>query len=87
MSEFKASLVYRVSSRTARATQRNPVWKKKNNKKIVIVVLEISVFDEDVELSVPPVPCLPGCCFVPALMILKAQINVLYKKKRILFSS
>jgi hypothetical protein len=27
---FKASLVYRVSSRTARATQRNPVSKKKN---------------------------------------------------------
>jgi hypothetical protein len=26
-SEFKANLVYRVSSRTARATQRNPVSK------------------------------------------------------------
>jgi hypothetical protein len=30
ISEFKASLVYRVSSRTARATQRNPVSKKQN---------------------------------------------------------
>jgi hypothetical protein len=29
ISEFKASLVYRVSSRTARATQRNLAWKKK----------------------------------------------------------
>jgi hypothetical protein len=29
ISEFQASLVYRVSSRTARATQRNPVSKKK----------------------------------------------------------
>jgi hypothetical protein len=28
--EFEASLVYRVSSRTARATQRNPVSKNKN---------------------------------------------------------
>ena len=28
--EFKASLVYRVSFRTARATQRNPVLKKTN---------------------------------------------------------
>jgi hypothetical protein len=28
ISEFKASLVYRVSSRTARGTQRNPVLKK-----------------------------------------------------------
>jgi hypothetical protein len=27
--EFKVSLVYKVSSRTARATQRNPVSKKK----------------------------------------------------------
>ena len=30
--EFEASLVYRVSSRTVRATQRNPVWKKKRKK-------------------------------------------------------
>jgi hypothetical protein len=29
LSEFKDSLVYRVRSRTARATQRNPVLKKK----------------------------------------------------------
>ena len=32
ISEFEASLVYRVSSRTARATQRNPVWKKGKKK-------------------------------------------------------
>jgi hypothetical protein len=31
ISEFKASLVYKVSSRTARAIQRNPVSKKKNS--------------------------------------------------------
>jgi hypothetical protein len=30
ISEFEASLVYRVSSRTARATQRNPVSKNNN---------------------------------------------------------
>jgi hypothetical protein len=30
ISEFKALLVYRVSSRTARAIQRNPVLKNKN---------------------------------------------------------
>ena len=30
ISEFEVSLVYRVSSRTARATQRNPVSKKPN---------------------------------------------------------
>jgi hypothetical protein len=30
--EFKASLVYKSSSRIARATQRNPVSKKQKNK-------------------------------------------------------
>jgi hypothetical protein len=33
ISEFEASLVYKVSSRTARATQRNPVSEKKKKKK------------------------------------------------------
>jgi hypothetical protein len=33
ISEFGASLVYRVSSRTARATQRNPVLKKTKEEK------------------------------------------------------
>ena len=31
--EFEASLVYRVSSRIARATQRNPVLRKKKKEK------------------------------------------------------
>jgi hypothetical protein len=33
ISEFEASLVYKVSSRTARATQRNPLSKKGEKKK------------------------------------------------------
>jgi hypothetical protein len=33
ISEFEASLVYRESSRTARATQRNPVSKNKTKTK------------------------------------------------------
>jgi hypothetical protein len=33
ISEFEASLVYRVSSRTARTIQRNPVSKNKNKTK------------------------------------------------------
>jgi hypothetical protein len=33
ISEFEASLVYRVSSRTARAIQRNCVSKKLKNKR------------------------------------------------------
>jgi hypothetical protein len=33
ISEFEASLVYRVSSGTARATKRNPVLKKPKNQK------------------------------------------------------
>ena len=33
ISEFEASLVYKVSSRTAKATQRNPVLKNQKKKK------------------------------------------------------
>jgi hypothetical protein len=33
VSEFKANLVYRMSSRTARAIQRDPVSRKKEKKK------------------------------------------------------
>ena len=33
ISEFEASLVYKVSSRTARTIQRNPVSKKQKTKK------------------------------------------------------
>jgi hypothetical protein len=33
ISEFEASLVYKVSSRTARSIQRNPVSKKQNKTK------------------------------------------------------
>jgi hypothetical protein len=33
ISEFEASLVYKVSSRTARATQRNPVSKRKERER------------------------------------------------------
>jgi hypothetical protein len=44
ISEFEASLVYRVSSRTARATQRNPVSKnqkqKIKNKRTLAILLE-----------------------------------------------
>jgi hypothetical protein len=40
ISEFRASLVYRVSSRTARATQRNPVSKNKTkNKKVSLITI------------------------------------------------
>jgi hypothetical protein len=33
MSEFKASLVYKVSSRTARATQRNPISRERERER------------------------------------------------------
>jgi hypothetical protein len=33
ISEFEASLVYRVSSRTAKATQRKPCLEKQTNKR------------------------------------------------------
>ena len=37
ISEFEASLVYRVSSKTAGATQKNPVSKKK--KRLILVFI------------------------------------------------
>jgi hypothetical protein len=40
ISEFEASLVYKVSSRTARATQRNPVSKKTNKTKSDLRLLD-----------------------------------------------
>jgi hypothetical protein len=51
ISEFKVSLVYRASAKTARATQKNPVSKTKNkikhknNKKkqcSVVLILSLS---------------------------------------------
>jgi hypothetical protein len=43
--------------------------------------------DEDIEFSAPPVPCLPGHCHAPTLMIMdwasalvsQPQLNVLIK--------
>jgi hypothetical protein len=48
ISEFKASLVYKVSSRRARAIQRNPVSKKKkkNRKKMPFEIRGCKVSDK-----------------------------------------
>jgi hypothetical protein len=40
--EFKASLVYRVSSRTDRATQRNPVSKNLKNKQTLPSLISLA---------------------------------------------
>ena len=39
--EFEASLVYRVSSRSARATQRNPVSEKQKNNNHEVVFFPV----------------------------------------------
>jgi hypothetical protein len=41
ISEFKVSLVYRVSSKTDRALQRNPVSKKRKERKNVMNVSHV----------------------------------------------
>jgi hypothetical protein len=46
ISEFEASLVYKVSSRTARAIQRNPVSRKKKKKKPERKGRNLNVFRE-----------------------------------------
>jgi hypothetical protein len=61
ISEFEASLVYRVSSRTARAIQKNPVSQKNNNKNLMghmieseflLPILEITLFASSRNTSV-----------------------------------
>jgi hypothetical protein len=55
MSELEASLVYRVSSRITRDTQRSPVLKKqiKTNKKKRIALVMVSVHSN----GNPKTPC------------------------------
>jgi hypothetical protein len=60
ISEFEASLVYRVSSRTAEATQRNPISKNKQHFYSFMFCLDffvvfVFVFQDRVSL------CSPGC--------------------------
>ena len=44
LSEFETSMVYSASSKTARTTQRNPVFRKtKQNKRSNCVVLDSSI--------------------------------------------
>jgi hypothetical protein len=47
ISEFEASLVYKVSFRTARAIQRNPVSKNKKTNKKRIPYLDNSVLENE----------------------------------------
>jgi hypothetical protein len=44
ISEFEASLVYKVSSRTARAIQRNPVPKNQKTKQKKTKTKDLSAF-------------------------------------------
>ena len=41
---FEPTLVYRVSSRTTRAIQRNPVWKNKQTKNVSWNMIENKAF-------------------------------------------
>jgi hypothetical protein len=50
ISEFEASLVYKMSSRTARAIQRNPVSKKQNKNKQKDILL-LDIYSKDVPPS------------------------------------
>jgi hypothetical protein len=63
ISEFKASLIYRVSSRTARATQRKLVSKKQKKKKKRKEKKKKELGSEDIYchegLGPRPLPALP----------------------------
>jgi hypothetical protein len=64
ISEFKASLVYKVSSRTARATQRNPVSKKQTKKDKNISLHRLESIPPDLRLYKHFFLPLVFCCFV-----------------------
>jgi hypothetical protein len=59
--EFEASLVYRTSSRTVRATQRNPDLEKQNQtnkqKCSTCLTYDRSIFSIEVPSSQMPLPC------------------------------
>jgi hypothetical protein len=61
ISEFEASLVYKVSSRTARATQSNPVSKNKNKQTKTIKECELTIlaFKKKSVVGIPHVVCSP----------------------------
>jgi hypothetical protein len=52
ISEFKDSLVYRVSSRTSRAKQRNPVSKKQKQKILILDKLILNEIKEKIRMEV-----------------------------------
>jgi hypothetical protein len=61
ISEFEASLVYRVSSRTDRATQRNPVSKKNqkpktHTQKVALVMIFITATKSNHGILIFPLP-------------------------------
>jgi hypothetical protein len=56
ISEFEASLVYRVSSRTARATQRNPVLERKKKNwclEVKLILFSFAVLSRNIEHNQP----------------------------------
>jgi hypothetical protein len=59
ISEFEASLVYKVSSRTARAAQRNPVSKNQTNKQTT--KKDTYIYNISLSFSLPPV-CVGYVC-------------------------
>jgi hypothetical protein len=70
ISEFEASLVYKVSFRTARATQRNPVSKNQKRKQTDIQSIEVCQA-EDISI-------IDSQCFAILLLI---QNKIIYKFK------
>jgi uncharacterized protein (DUF2252 family) len=68
ISEFEASLIYRMSSRTARATQRNPVSKKKKNlknKQIKITKTNKQTNNNKKQKSFRKMDQKENCCLIP----------------------
>jgi hypothetical protein len=77
ISEFKANLVYKVSSRTARATQRNPVpknisiWRFFRKLEIDLpehaAIPSVGIYSEDA------LPCTCSIMFMVALFLIASR--------------
>jgi hypothetical protein len=62
ISEFEASLVYRVSSRTARAIQRNPVLEKKKKRRSISSIPVLQMITK-FRLKINSITCIRGLGF------------------------